>query len=373
MSAAKPGEILGPYPNDAATEVYKVEAIEEPSDADIRASLVRERSIWIEPRYHEELLKKYKFTLDPDQVSPTIFAAVTELADSILASLGPDGTRAERGVRPALGVIARAGSDSITYRDLASPDLLPRASDGKGRISDTQSLYHLSVSAILPKLVLRDAHDRRIDQDPGVARVLRLIRESVSTQAMVSREVPPQNRPDSLRAYFESHSERYRRPPARRAVVAIFIKEDSARAARYFWSGKATFDSSLIAQRFRLQPGASATTLLPGYYAPMTLYETDRDSLSLVTRAVEPGNLTPVVGIRHGFAICLVLEKEPARALTFEEAADRVAVDYRADREEKWVLRELKRLRPITPVRRFPARLASLRLAAASGVEGGDR
>jgi parvulin-like peptidyl-prolyl cis-trans isomerase-like protein len=373
LETAKPGDVLGPYPNDAATEVYKVEAIEEPSDADIRASLVRDRSMWLDTRYNQDVLTKYGFALDPNQVTPVIFAASTERADSIRASLGADGTRASHGVHPALGIVARARSDSITYRDISEPDLLPRESDGKGHISDTQNLLELCMSAIRPRLVLRDARDRGIDRYPEVARTLRLIREEAATHEMVAREVPAAGRPAALRAFFESHRERYQRPPARRAVVAIFIREDSARAARYFWSGIANFDSSLITQRFRLQERASVASLLPGYYAPMPLYETDRDSLSIVSRKLEPGQLSPVVRLPHGFALCLVLAKEPTRPFTFEEVAARVAVDFQEDRENAWVVSQLERLRRSTPAQRFPARLSSMRLAAASGAEGRNR
>lgn len=373
VDAAKPGDILGPYQNDAATEIYAIDAIEEPTDPDIRAALIRDRSIGFEGQYRVEVLSKYRFALVPNQVSPVIFAAATEHADSILASLAPDGTRSERGVRPALGALARADGDSITYRDIATPEIMPRASDGKAHIEDTQRLLRLCAAAILPRLVLRDARDRGIDKIPEVARRLRLIREEASTRAMVARAVPTLRDSPSLRAYFESHAELYHRPPVRRAIAAVYIKEDSARAAGYFWSGIVSFDSSLIAQRFRRQEGATVSTLLPGYHAILSLFETDTDELSVAARGLDAGKLVPVVRIPHGYALALVLGSEPARPLTLAEAGERVAVDLREDRENAWIVRELKRLRAATPAQRFPARLAAVRLGDAADAGGARR
>ncbi len=365
VEAAKPGDVLGPYPNDAATEVYRVDSIAEPTATEIRDALMRDRSRGLDAVYQAELLRKYKFTLDPTQVNPVIFAAATERVDSILVSLGPDGTRSARGVHPALGTLARVDGDSITYADIAKSAYLVRESDGKAHIEDTQRLYDLCVIALLPRLVPRDAHDRGVDRIPDVARKLRLIREEASTRAMVARAAPARSDSASLSAYLESHRERFQRPPARRSVVAIFIKEDSARAARYFWSGIASFDSSLIAKRFLLQERASVSTLLAGYHAEIPLFETDTDPVSLAARSLSAGQLSQVVQMPHGFALALVLGKEPARPLTLAEAAARVAQDLRDDRQDAWVVSELKRLRVATPAQRFPARLEALRISAA--------
>ena len=371
LKTAKPGDLLGPYPNDPAHEFYKIEAFKDPDDAEIRERLLLDRVRGLESRYHSQLLMRYKLELNPTAVSPVIFAAATERADSILASLGPDGTRPGQGVRPGLGILARLEGDSITYLDIAFPDILPRDEDGKAHIEDTQRLTLVCATAVLPRLIARDAHKRGIDRDPAVARVLRLIGEEVSTRAMVTKAVPAPSDPGAIRAYFESHAARYRRPPARRALVAMFGSEDSARMSLRAWNGIGFGDSALIAHGLRAQERATAATLLPRFYAEVPLFETDKDPLSLAVRSLNEGQMSPVVQTPHGYALALVLGREAARPMTFSEAAADAAVDAREDREGAWVASQLDGLRAATPARTVPARLDAVRLGSLN--PGGKR
>jgi len=373
LKTAKPGDILGPYPNSGSYEIYRIEAIREPEDTELREKLLRDRAAGMEGRYADALLKGFKFELNPTTANSVVFATATERVDSILASLGPDGTRQERGVRPALGILARVDGDSITYSDIAYSETLRPDGAGKVRIESTAKLRILCATAILPRLIARDAHEYGVDRDPAVARTLRLIREEVSTRAMVARAVPEPSDPGAVRAYFESHAARYQRPPARRALVAMFNSEDSARAALRSWNGIGFRDSTLIANGFREQPRASAATLLGNLYAEMPLFDTERDPLSLAARSLDAGQMAPVVHTPHGYALALVLGREAARPMTFSEAAVDAAVDAREAREEAWVTDQLNRLRAATPARTVPARLEAVRLDLSSKAGGKRR
>jgi hypothetical protein len=87
FASAKPGDVMGPYPNANSHEFYRVEAIADPSDKDIRDLMFHDRLMESDSRYRVGLLQKYHFQLAKEEISNAIFATATEKADSILASL----------------------------------------------------------------------------------------------------------------------------------------------------------------------------------------------------------------------------------------------------------------------------------------------
>jgi hypothetical protein len=365
FKTAKPGDLLGPFPNNQAHEIYKIEAIEDPDDAKIREALLRDRVHRIDTRYNIGLLEKYRFKLNPDEVSGVMFAMATERPDSILASLDAEGRRSKQGVRPSLGTLARVDGDSITFRDIGDPDILARGPGGRAHIEDTRHLLVLCTAAMLPRLIARDARERGIDKDPAVARTLRLLREEASTRAMVAAAVPE---PDSaaIRAYFESHRERYRRPAARRALVAMFASEDSARMALPGWSRAGFRDSAFAAWGFQNRPAATAEFLAARRYAEMPIFQTDQDPVSLAVRPMNEGQISSLIPTPNGYALALALGREPERALTFEEAKASARADAIDAAENVWVMSQLQRLRAATPARIVGARLDAVRLGMGS-------
>jgi len=215
-----------------------------------------------------------------------------------------------------------------------------------------------NVIAVLPGLIMRDARERGLDRDPGAARQLKLIRDELATHAMVRRAVADKLDSVACLKHFQANAARYRRPAARRALVAMFAIEDSARAALRAWLGVGFAESTLAARGLLPQEGAGATTLLRGRYAEIPLFDTDADPLSLAARALGAGRITPVVRTVHGHAVAIVRAREEARPLTYAEARGRVVSDLRSEVENAWVLDLLQRLRAATPVQRFPSRLA---------------
>ncbi len=369
---AKPGDLMGPYFNDQSHELYKVEAIEDPDDEALRRTLVSERSVGLDLHYKIRLLQKYHFALNPEGVSSVIFASATEKADSILASLDPKGRRPKRGVHPSLGVLARVDGDSITYRELAFPEILHRDEEGKSKLEDSRDLLVACSLAMFPRLIARDARERKIDREPSVARRLRLIREEISTRAMVTRAVPA---PDTAaaRAYFDAHASRYRRPAARRAFVAMFASRDTARMARMGWSRGEFRDSIFTVEGFRRTEGRTAGTLFPRFYGEIPIFETDTDPLSVAVRGLEEGQISSLIETPNGYAVAKALGREATRAFAFEEARTNAWVDAREDAENAWVMSQLERLRTATPARIVPARLDAVRLGMNSDTGGNRR
>ncbi|HYQ88668.1 MAG TPA: peptidyl-prolyl cis-trans isomerase [Candidatus Binatia bacterium] len=371
FATAKPGDLMGPYPNYTSHEFYRVEAIADPTDNQIRDVMLHDRLLELDSRYQVGLFKKYHFRLNPDQVSSIIFASATERADSILASLDSEGKRPKREVHPSLGVLARVDGDSITYRDLAYYEIPRATTDGKARIEDSRDLLTLCTATVLPRLIERDARERGIEGDAALARRLRLLREGLVTRAMVARAVPAQDSA-AVRAYFDAHASRYRRPAARRAFVTMFATQDTAQMARSGWDRRAFRDSILATEGFRALEHGALGTLFPRSYGEISLFDTDTDSLSVTVRSLANGQISPLVALPNGYALAQALGREEARGYTFEEARSNVETDAREDAENRWVVAQLERLRAATPPRAVPGRLDAVRLGLGSD-PGGNR
>ncbi len=369
---AKPGDLMGPYLNDQSHEFYKVEAIDDPDDAAIRRTLISERAHGLEVHYTIRLLQKYHFALNPEGVSSIIFASATEKADSLLASLDSQGRRPKRGVHPALDVLARADGDSITYRDLAYPEILHRDEERKAKLEDSQQLLVACSAAMFPRLIAREARERGIDRDPSIARRLRLIREDISTHAMVERSVPA---PDAAaaRAYFDAHASRYRRPAARRAFVAMFASRDTARMARMGFGRSEFRDSIFAVEGFLRTDGGTVGALFPRFYGEISIFDGAPDPLSVAVWGLGEGEISTVIETPNGYAVAKALGREAPRALSFDEARKGAWVDAREEAENAWVTSQLGRLRTRTPAHTVPARLDAVRLGMNSETGGNRR
>ncbi len=372
FKTAKPGDFMGPYPNAEAHEFYRVEAIEDPDDKELRDTMTHDRLMELDSRYRVGLLQKYHFRLNPDAVASIIFASATEKADSILASLDSEGRRPKRGVRPSLGIIAQVDGDSITYRDLAYPELLRKDAEGKAAIEESRDLLTVCSDAMLPRLIARDARERGIDRDPAIARRLRLICEEVSTKAMVASAVPALDSA-AVRAYFDAHASRFQRPAVRRAFVTMFASPDTARMARVGWDRGEFRDSIFVAEGFRPLPNRAATTLFPRFYGEIPIFDTETDPLSVAVRGLGEGQISPLIETANGYAVAKALGREASRPFAFEEVRIRARAEAREHAEDAWVTSQLERLRAATPARTVPARLDAVRLGMGSDTGGNRR
>jgi hypothetical protein len=372
LRTAKVGDVLGPYSGRYGHEIYKVGGFEELSRDSLKSLIRTERERNLVRDYEARLLDRYHFALEPKMVQSVLFAVGSETPDSILLSLSPEGTRPRRGIRPALGVIARVDGDSINFRDLIRETKPAAGAHGKIRIRDESVLRELAGQAFFRRLLVRDAKERGLADDPRMQRELRLIRDGTAVAAMVERARPADPPPAALRAWFDAHASRYRRPEARRARAAVFPTRDSAFVALRGWNGVGIADSSLRALGFIEQPRATASTLYPGHAATILVTEGDTDALALAVRTLGPGQTSPVVKTMQGYAVAHVLAREPARPLTMDEAMERVRRDWREEKENEWVLSQLERMRATTPVRVVPARLEALKLGPAKGTGPGS-
>jgi parvulin-like peptidyl-prolyl isomerase len=367
---AQVGDVVGVYSGDYGHEIYKIGAFQELSEDSLYKLIYSERWRGIAKDYDKKLLARYHFALDSTQVKPVIFATASEMPDSILASLGPDGTRSAQGVRPAIGILARCDGHSITFPEMlrATPPVLGRT--GRMRIRNAEELHDLCARVVLHQLTVRDAKERGIDKDPLIARELRLNRDEILTLAMVARSIPPAPDAAIIRSLVEGSPDTYRRPRATQARVAMFASPESAAQALRGLAATGLVDSLLEARQIRMQLRATPTTLWPGWYATLSLVDGGSDALTRALAAVPAGQFAPVVETERGWAVAQVVSTEEPRPLSFEEAAPLALRAWRDEAENKWVLQMLERLRAKTPVRTIPGRLAAVKLARTASSPG---
>jgi hypothetical protein len=372
VRSAKPGDVVGVYSGTYGHEIYKIGGFSEPSEDSLFQLVYHERRRGISRDYEKELLEKYHFTLDTTQVRTLIFATASETPDSILASLGPDGTRPERGVRPAIGILATCDWDTVTFDDVlrATPPVVGRT--GRMRIRDASDLHRLCARAVLPGLTLRDARERGLDRDPDVARVIRLSRDRFLTSAMVEKGRAPLPEDAALRAFYEANRAAYTRPRTAITRVAIAAERDSAalllERAR---SLGGLSESLLVSSGFEARKAGIASHLGRRSFATVPV-AADADSLGRAAGDAAGGQLLPVTRVPQGYAVAQVLSVEDARPLTFEEAASSVRRHWIDDAENRWVEEQLQTLRAKTPVRIQPGRLESVKLTSALSSGGSN-
>jgi len=372
IAHAAPGSVFGPYSGAYGHEIYKVGGWIDVDDDSLMRLLVDERTRWIYQNYWDRVLKKYHFAVDSLNASQALMIFHSETPDSILASLGRDGTRPSLGIRPAAGIIARADGMSVTVADILR--IAPPGTNDEHllMVRDRPHLELLAARVMLHTLIVRDVRDRGLDKDPVVARQLRLLREEVATRAMVERARPADPNEDALRAYIEKDASRYRRPAMRVTRVAMFPDADSARAALRAWNGIGfPPDSVFDAMRFHRSEHATPGSIFPGQVGTVAVPEGTADPLSLSVRGLAPGQFAPATKLVQGWAVIQMTGREEAAPLSDQEAAPRALRDWREETENQWVIDMLERLRAKTPVTVFPARLAAVRitppLAAAAG------
>jgi len=369
---AKVGDVLGLYPNSYGYEIYKIGAFEYPSDDSLRAVVSEERSRGLYNDYNARLLAKYRFEMDSTQVKAVLFTLASETPDSILASLGPDGTRPKHGVRQAIGILAHCDGDTVRFADMLRATPPPLGETGRMEIQDTEALYTYLSRAVLRDLTVRDAKEHGLDRDPEVARELRLMRDRIWTEAMVSKNAPT---PDDARlhAYFEAHATRYRRRAATTARVVVFASKENATTFLAQAKVGGLTDSLLLMQQMKPLPGATAVQMGPGFHSTVTLFEGDSDSLSRAVGKIGAGEIGPVLRTERGYAVVKVLSREKERPLTYDEARVRVGQECQEDAEDGWVTQELKRLRAETPVQLTQGRTEATNVTSATNPQGGVR
>jgi hypothetical protein len=368
---APEGAVLGPYVGPVGDEIYKIAAFQELTHDSLSHLLYFERSRSITDDYQRETLSKYHFAVDSTQIKGLIFAVASESPDSILKSLRPDGTRDKQGVRPALGVLARCDGRTVTFPDLLATTSADRKEIGGIHLDSDDEVRALCARAVMEDLTSRDGRDRGIDRDPAIARELRLIGEEVRTHEMVRRQTPGFDEA-AVRAYFDAHPDRFKRPRTWRVKIVTFAIPESAAVNAQAWRSAGTIDDKVLAARNDIHETKQVTpwTASAGQYAvarygTMELSEGSDDPLTRAVRGTAARAVVGPIALPYGgHAVMQVLQVEDARPRTFDEAKILAHRLKREEDESRWVDTELTRLRASTPVHVLPGRLEATKLAS---------
>lgn len=366
MRNAKVGDIFGPFSSIYGHDIYKVHGWIPVSEDSTMTLVVNERKRLIFENHYNYVLRKYHLVADTLNAENAIKIFHDEPAESILVSLRPDGTRPGLGVRPAVGIVARAEGVGVTIADLIRMGRPGATYGDRIPIHDIHDLLVSAARVVLHELVVRDAKERGLDKEPLLARQLRLAQDEAATKTMVARARPADPDAAALRDYIEKNAARYQRPAFRTARVAMFANVDSAREALKAWNGVGfPPDSTLQLHGYRLRGQADPWAFFPQQIATLSVPEASSEPISLALRALSPGQFAPVTQTIQGWAVAMMTGREEARPLTPEEAAPRALRDWREEMENKWVNDLLERLRAKTPVSVIPARLEAVRFASA--------
>jgi peptidyl-prolyl cis-trans isomerase C len=146
--------------------------------------------------------------------------------------------------------------------------------------------------------------------------------------------------PGALRAWYDAHRDRFRRPA--RVRLRQLLVEDRGRAEQAFEEIRAGAPFAAVAARLADDPAVAATG--------GSLGELSREDVppafAEVIFALAPGEVSPVVEADYGFHLFQVTETLPAEVLPFEAVRDEVEQSVRreaADRRLRELAEEARR------------------------------
>lgn len=230
--------------------------------------------------------------------------------------------------RPVVGtVVGRfAGSEVLTAEEVAResarlpPALREQFETPAGRREFTRSI-------IDKRLLVLEAKRRKLTEDPELRRQVQELEERLAVQALLAQEEAAAGSPSEqeLRAWFESHRAEFTRPEqvrVGRVLVSVGSKASEAERSRARQKAEALAArlrrGEALAQVAKEGDGAERTkggelglVIRGGGFEP---------ALEQAAFALErPGAVSPVVMLREGFAVLVLLERKPARQPAFEE------------------------------------------------------
>jgi peptidyl-prolyl cis-trans isomerase C len=229
--------------------------------------------------------------------------------------------------KPVGTVVGRfAGSEVITAEEISResarlpPALREQFETPAGRREFTRSM-------IDKRLLVLEARRRKLTEDPELRRQVQELEERLAVQALLAQEEAAVGSPSEqeLRAWFESHRAEFTRPEqlrVGRVLVSVGAKASEAERSRA--------RQKVEAQAARLRRGEPLAQVAKEGDGPE---KAKAGELGLVIRgggfepALEqaafalkgPGAVSPVVTLREGFAVLVLLERRPARQPAFEE------------------------------------------------------
>jgi len=183
--------------------------------------------------------------------------------------------------------------------------------------SDPQSVVDLVHSIAEPKFLERDAEQaglyRKAQRDPEVKAQERQSLMRILEKEEVTDKVNPTE--DDEKRYYENHLDEFIQPEMR-TIREIFVKEDSAKAARVCARAKSGENFLKLARQFNEKESTKADT---GRLGPF-----DEKRFGLIGKTAfqmaKVGDVSDVVPVGKNYSVVQLLEIIPSRTKTWEEA-----------------------------------------------------
>jgi hypothetical protein len=210
--------------------------------------------------------------------------------------------------------------------------LLQQQTEMQGRAPSEEERALLLQGLVDDAVLLREAYERGLEQDPVVERHL-----VQKMRFLLGAEIPDPGDAE-LRAWFEAQAERYRNPP----TVSI---------DQVFYADPAAVPDDLLA---RLRAGAEFRGLGErlfmlgprlARYSVADLVDLFGDDLARRIFELPVGEWQGPLSSPHGVHVVRVAENLPARVPAFEEVADWVREDWRHARQQEVIAGQVAALR----------------------------
>lgn len=186
---------------------------------------------------------------------------------------------------------------------------------------------------LIQRLVLKQAADKKFDQDPAVIAKLVRARETALADAFLdSHSTPPASYPteEELKAAYESAKPSLLLPKAWN-LSQIFVKEDSRRdAVQKALSAKGA-DFSAIAREFSEEKASAANGGIIGWLNEAQL----QPAIAAKIPSLARGEVSQAIQLNDGWHFIKVTDiREPSTA-TFEQVRSQLSIRLRAERSKQ--------------------------------------
>ncbi len=349
----QPGKVFGPVRTDIGWSVIRVESFQaadqsklDERESDIRDMVRVRKAESLRAALATKLRQKHPVTIDREALA------------SIVPERQTDGRLLPKVAKPGAAVvrIGTGGNEVITAGELAG-DLKFRWKGIRNEEVATAAMPILLEKKIEERLVQVEALARGLGDTPVVQREL----DALETEKLVSRylkEVVAKEvkiEPDEIRAYYDQHPDRFRRPPRVHVSQLTVADEKTAEDLKKMLAQGADF-TWLARQhsidRFKDQGGER------GWLYPRP----DTDSLSDQLLAASSGDVLGPLGGAGNWTLVRINSKESQDPYPFDQVSGNVRATLFQEKFSKVLDRFITTLRSRSEITIHEDVLGSLRI-----------
>ena len=229
--------------------------------------------------------------------------------------------------RPTGTVVGRFGGNEVLTAEEVSRESARLPPALREQFETPAGRREFTRSVIDKRLLVLEAKRRKLHEDAELRRQVHELEERLAIQALMAQEEAAAGTPSEqeLRTWFEAHRAEFTRPEqvrVGRVLVSVGSKASEAERSR------ARQKAESLAARLRrgealaqvAKEGDGVEKAKGGELGLVIRGGGFEPALEQAAFALErPGTVSPVVTLREGFAVLVLLERKPARQPAFEE------------------------------------------------------